>query len=111
MTEKAPEPTIGDLMAELRRMADAMEQGPREPAILTTEELQAVTGYKIASRQLKTLHRLGFSRARIGMGGRIILERYHYQAVCAGLYEAERPRLPPVDPLRPRRGIDVSKIR
>lgn len=67
-----------------------------ETITLTEEELVALTGYKVASKQLRELHRAGFCRARIGSTGRVVLERDHYRAVCAGQAQAERPRVRPV---------------
>ncbi|WP_083440982.1 DUF4224 domain-containing protein [Aquincola tertiaricarbonis] len=55
-----------------------------DPITLTEEELVALTGYKVAAKQLRELQRAGFTRARIGSTGRVILERDHYRAVCAG---------------------------
>ena len=52
--------------------------------ILTTDELERVTGYKTPKRQVQELHRQGFYRARIAVTGNVILERAHYDAVCAG---------------------------
>ena len=66
-----------------------------ESITLTADEIQALTGYKMAARQLVELHRAGFHRARIGMAGRVILERSHYQAVCSGQIQRERPKLRP----------------
>jgi hypothetical protein len=52
---------------------------------LTIAELREVTGYKRQGDQLAELHRRGFYRARIGkVNGQVILERAHYDAVCAG---------------------------
>jgi hypothetical protein len=66
---------------------------------LSPAEIQAVTGgYKRASDQLRELHRQGFYRARIGrVSGQVILERAHYDAICAGGLQAgsDRPRVRP----------------
>ena len=59
--------------------------------ILTSEELERVTGYKTLKRQEKELHRQGFYRARIAVTGNVILERAHYDAVCAGAKPAKEP--------------------
>ena len=59
--------------------------------ILTTDELERVTGYKTSKRQEKELHRQGFYRARIAATGNVILERAHYDAVCAGAKPAKEP--------------------
>ena len=100
MTEQTPQPTLSDLMAELQRVAAVITQRAPEPIILTQEELLELTGYKMAARQLADLHRAGFHRARIGMAGRVILERSHYQAVCAGQIQREKPKLRPFNPAR-----------
>lgn len=69
--------------------------------ILTEDELVTLTGYKVATKQLTELHRAGFTRARIGSTGRVVLEREHYRAVCSGqAAQAERPRLRPGPSLR-----------
>lgn len=60
--------------------------------ILSADELQLLTGYRLPRRQLSALHGAGFIRARIVMG-RVVLERAHYEAVCGGQREKERPRL------------------
>lgn len=59
--------------------------------ILTSEELAGVTGYRTPKRQLEELHRQGFYRARIAVTGNVILERAHYDAVCAGNKPAKEP--------------------
>jgi hypothetical protein len=66
--------------------------------VLLEAELRELTGYKLPLKQLKALHLAGFSRARIGASGKVILERDHYLAVCAGLQASPtpRPRLRPV---------------
>ena len=58
---------------------------------LLPAELQAVTGgYKRPGDQLRELHRQGFYRARIGaVSGQVVLERAHYDAVCAGMGPAQ----------------------
>ena len=59
--------------------------------ILDSDELERVTGYKTHKRQVKELHRQGFYRARIAATGNVILERAHYDAVCAGASPAKAP--------------------
>ena len=59
--------------------------------ILDADELESVTGYKTPKRQVKVLHRQGFYRARIAVTGNVILERAHYDAVCAGEIPAKAP--------------------
>lgn len=52
---------------------------------LSIAELLQVTGYKRPGDQLAELHRRGFYRARLGkVAGQVILERAHYDAICAG---------------------------
>ena len=53
------------------------------PLILTPEELRSITGYCQPAKQLVTLHDRGYWRAWMQHGA-IILERIHYEAVCAG---------------------------
>jgi predicted GIY-YIG superfamily endonuclease len=50
---------------------------------LSPEELERVTGYRQAARQLAVLKDLGFWRARRSRGGTadVVLERAHYEAV------------------------------
>jgi hypothetical protein len=56
-----------------------------ENLTLTPEELLAITGYKQPAAQLAALLARGFWLARRApMTGRVILDRAHYQAVCAG---------------------------
>lgn len=60
--------------------------------ILTADELADVTGYRTPKRQLAEMHRQGFYRARISATtGNVILERAHYDAVCAGAKPAKEP--------------------
>lgn len=52
--------------------------------ILSPEEIQAVTRYKQPAAQLRELHRQGFWRARRSKAdGKVVLERAHYEAICA----------------------------
>lgn len=66
------------------------------PIVLAEAELIAITGYKQRGPQLKELHRQGFHRARLGRLGGVILERAHYEAVCGGQVERERPKVRPI---------------
>lgn len=60
--------------------------------ILNSDELAGVTGYRTPKRQLEELHRQGFYRARIAAAtGNVILERAHYDAVCAGAKPSKEP--------------------
>lgn len=59
--------------------------------ILDSDELADVAGYRTPKRQLKELHRQGFYRARIAATGNVILERAHFDAVCAGDKPAKEP--------------------
>lgn len=67
-------------------------------AILTRAELKQLTGYRRAAEQLAELLRQGFYRARRSrVDGSVILERPHYDAVCAGAnMPANEPKLRPV---------------
>ncbi len=64
-------------------------------AILEPDELQRLTGYRRPSDQLAELLRQGFYRARRSPSdGTVILERPHYDAVCAGASKpANEPRV------------------
>lgn len=55
-----------------------------EFAILTSQEIEAMTGFKIATRQLAVLRERGFHRAFVNRAGLVVLERAHYDAVCRG---------------------------
>jgi hypothetical protein len=67
--------------------------------ILSEAELAAVAGgYVRPGDQLRELHRQGFYRARRSkVSGRVVLERAHYDAVCAGA----RPEQAPAPRVRP----------
>ncbi len=56
---------------------------------LSAAELQEITGYALASRQLNILHQRGFVRAYRSRSGRIVLERSHYLAVCRGEFASQ----------------------
>lgn len=62
-------------------------------ATLSDAELRDITGYRRAGEQLDELHRQGFARARRDRLGRVILERTHYDAVCAGQSQPARPKV------------------
>lgn len=72
--------------------------------VLSAQEIERVSGgYKRASDQLRALHARGFYRAYIGKVTRqVILERPHYDAVCAGQGQAsnDEQHQPKVRPLR-----------
>lgn len=51
---------------------------------LTDDELVALTGYRRAAEQLRTLRAMGFWRARRNPLGQVVLERAHYESVCRG---------------------------
>jgi hypothetical protein len=59
---------------------------------LSPQEIEAITGYRRPAEQLKVLHSRGFYRAAI-LNGRLVLERAHYDAVCAGRVEPARPKV------------------
>lgn len=78
------------------------------PFVLEKNELQAITGYKPAKKQLEELHSAGFYRARISpTTGAVILERAHYNAVCAG--DAQKGK-PTIRPPRDRRASHGPRI-
>lgn len=55
------------------------------PLLMTDEEVHTLTGYKRPAQQLDELKRQGYWRARRApITGRVLLERAHYEAVCAG---------------------------
>ncbi len=63
---------------------------------LSVDEVVELTGYRRPSAQLVELQRRGFHRARLSpVTGRVILERAHYDAVCAGQVAPNAPRLRP----------------
>jgi hypothetical protein len=49
---------------------------------LSTAELEALTGYQQATKQLRVLRNRGFARAFISRKGCVVLERAHYEAVA-----------------------------
>lgn len=52
---------------------------------LTEVELVELTDYHQPAKQLEVLREQGFWRARRSLAtGRVVLERAHYEAVCAG---------------------------
>lgn len=63
--------------------AEAVQQ---QDLLLSRDEVQRlVGGYRQHAKQLEELHRQGFWRARRSrITGEVILEREHYDAVCAG---------------------------
>lgn len=65
--------------------------------VLSQAELVSVTGYQRPADQVRELLRQGFHRARRSpTTGETILERAHYEAVCAGQRaQAERPKVRP----------------
>ena len=68
------------------------------------EILDLAGGLTQPQRQLEELRKQGFWRARLSRAHRVILERAHYEAVCAGAvqhalqqaHHQERPQLRPV---------------
>lgn len=64
--------------------------------LLTAEEVAALTGYALPGKQVQELRKQGFWRARRNAAGTVVLERAHYEAVCAGgakTAEPDGPRL------------------
>lgn len=81
-------------------MSDITAAQVAERLILSTEEVQALTGYSPLrpGKQLAELRRQGFHRARRSpTTGAVILERAHVEAVCSARQQPEagrdRPRL------------------
>ncbi len=63
---------------------------------LSYAEIQAITGYVQPAAQLAELLRRGFDRARrSSRTGMVIVERAHYDAVCAGARLARTPEIRP----------------
>ena len=58
---------------------------------LQPDELEQLTGYEQATKQLDVLHKRGFTRAFIGRRG-LVLERAHYEAVCRGQLDKPEAR-------------------
>ncbi len=68
------------------------------------DELVEITGCVQAAAQLRELHRQGFWRARrLAMSGKVVLERAHYEAVCAGQTVPGKRRAEPEAKLRSQR--------
>lgn len=71
---------------------------------LTPEEIaQLAGGLTQPRRQLHELHERGFWRARLSRDNQVVLERAHYEAVCAGALppsaakvDTPRPQLRPI---------------
>ena len=61
-----------------------VEASRRVDLTLSADELLAITGYTMAAKQVEELRRQGFWRARRNAAGAVVLERRHYEAVCAG---------------------------
>jgi len=69
--------------------------------LLTDDELKELTGYVRAADQLRELQAQGFYRARRNRLGDVVLERAHYDAVCAARpAPAGMEDRPPVRPLK-----------
>ncbi len=52
--------------------------------VLTDEDIEALTGYATATKQLQVLQNRGFHRAYINRRGQVVLERAHFEAVSRG---------------------------
>lgn len=64
--------------------------------LLTDEEVAELAGgLTQPQRQLEELRTQGFWRARLSRGHRVILERTHYEAVCAGAVQHPAGQQPP----------------
>lgn len=57
--------------------------------IMSPVEIESLTGYKQGTKQLSILRERGFNRAYIGRLG-VILERAHYEAICAGAAQSHQ---------------------
>lgn len=75
-----------------------MNQTLDDPRMSDAEIERISGGYTQPRRQLQELRAQGFWRARLGRDHRVILEREHYKAVCAG---AVAPGTERVENLRP----------
>lgn len=78
------------------------EGGECMSATLSPEEIDSITKSRQLRRQLEELRLSGFWRVRLGRAG-IVLERAHYEAVCAGALPAVqvsgntvRPKIQPI---------------
>lgn len=67
------------------------------PINLTPQELHALTGYAMPSRQLETLHQRGYTRAYRTPGGAVVLTRAHFEAVEAGRFAVQNANTHPHD--------------
>jgi hypothetical protein len=47
-------------------------------------EIETLTGYRVATKQLQVLHRRGFLRAYINRAGTVVVERTHCEAITLG---------------------------
>lgn len=67
--------------------------------LLSADEIVQLTGYKQPGAQLAELKAQGFHRARRNAAGHVVLERAHYDSVCAGQQPTQAtPALRPVKP-------------
>lgn len=64
---------------------------PALPLNLTDAEILDLTGYVQPCKQIEALKAQGFWRARRNIRGHVILERAHYEAVCAGATAGPSP--------------------
>jgi hypothetical protein len=87
--------TAEQLTAALVKFASRVAQAPAPASItLQPDELEQLTGFEQATKQLNVLHKRGFTRAFIGRRG-LVLERAHYEAVCRG--QIDKPVAKEVD--------------
>lgn len=63
--------------------------------LVPADQIEQITGYRQAAKQVAELQRQGFWRARRNVMGVVVLERSHYDAVCAG-----QDKAPPAPKLR-----------
>lgn len=61
---------------------------------LSPSEIEEITGFAQPCKQLDALRQQGFIRAHRARDGRVILERAHYLAVCAGQFNNSKALTP-----------------
>lgn len=60
--------------------------------ILSDTEVEILTGYRTATKQLQVLKNRGFHRAYINRAGVVVVERAHYEAVVRGDQQEQNGR-------------------
>ncbi len=77
---------MAELIGLTQKAVDRKIEDDMTKVTLQPDELEQLTGYEQATKQLNLLHKRGFTRAYIGRRG-VVLERAHYEAVCQGLID------------------------